>query len=58
MKVIYFDHLSKDTFADFDEGQNKALYSIKMLLSKLNKEYPGVLKQKPISVEQIRDKGI
>ena len=34
----------KATFADYDDVQNRALYTIKTLMTKLTKEYPNVLK--------------
>jgi hypothetical protein len=58
MKVIYTEHIKKDSFAETDEAQNKALYSLKAVLAKLNKEYSGVLKQKQISVELVKEKDL
>ncbi len=48
----------KATFADYDDVQNRALYTIKTLMTKLTKEYPNVLKQKLISVDLITEKKI
>ena len=46
------------TFSDYDDVQNRALYTIKTLMTKLTKEYPSVLKQKLISVDLITEKKI
>lgn len=46
------------SFANFDEDQNKALYTLKTLMQKLTKEFGGVLRQKLISIELISDKKI
>ena len=48
----------KATFADYDDVQNRALYTIKTLMTKLTKDYPNVLKQKLISVDLITEKKI
>jgi hypothetical protein len=50
MKHVFTKHivvdqdLSKVTFTNFDERQNRALYTLKTLMVKLTKEYGGVLK--------------
>ncbi len=46
------------TFAEYDEGQNRGMYTIKTLMTKLTKEYPTVLKQRLISVDLITEKKI
>jgi hypothetical protein len=62
MKHVFTKHivvdqdLSKVTFTNFDERQNRALYTLKTLMVKLTKEYGGVLKQKNITLEFLSDK--
>lgn len=46
------------SFSEFDEEQNKVLYTLKTLMLKLNKEFGGVLKQRLISIELISNKNI
>lgn len=50
----------KDTtnFTEYNENQNKALYSLKHLIQKLSKEHHRILNSKIISVEYIKDKQI
>ncbi len=45
-------------FAEFDERQNRALYTIKTLMVKITKDYPNALKQRLVSLELITDKKI
>lgn len=51
-------NLEDVNFAEFDENQNRALYTIKTLMVKITKEYPNALKQRLISLELITDKKI
>ncbi len=45
-------------FAEFDEKQNRALYTIKTLMVKITKDYPNALKQRLVSLELITDNKI
>lgn len=42
--IAHNGNLSEVNFADFDENQNRALYTIKTLIVKITKEYPNALK--------------
>lgn len=59
MRTIFTDNLKdKTNFSDFNEQQNRALYSLKFLIQKLSKEHPSSLNHRTISVELINDKQI
>ncbi len=45
-------------FGEFDERQNRALYTIKTLMVKITKDYPNALKQRLVSLELITDNKI
>ena len=45
-------------FGEFDERQNRALYTIKTLMVKITKDYPNSLKQRLVSLELITDNKI
>jgi hypothetical protein len=64
MKYVFNNYIARNgnlnevNFSEFDENQNRALYTIKTLIVKITKEYPNALKQRLISLELITDKKI
>ena len=64
MKYVFNNYIARNgnlnevKFSEFDENQNRALYTIKTLIVKITKEYPNALKQRLISLELITDKKI
>lgn len=64
MKHVFNNYIARNgklnevNFAEFNEDQNRALYTIKTLIVKITKEYPNALKQRLISLELITNKEI
>ena len=57
-KQVGRESQSKVIFSEYDEKQNRALYALKTLMQRLNKEHSPILRQKLLSVELIRDRHI